>query len=291
MIALAAASGLPQAEDGRAVRFRVAANAARINPQASLNVQQQSWFDEHNPLGMAKSDHPGNWTIVARQGYTLAHNNVDLIADWVSFHLTRDYVNATEKRPGTDAFKPDPVLLSGRRAELADYEGWKNVYDRGHQCASADSKGRGRDVIRESFLLSNMTPQASKLNQHRWRLLEARIQKLAKARKELWVITGPVFKDDDGDGIIEYFVIGEHQVAVPTHYFKIVLARDPSADGKWEAICFLFPNEKVTEPDEEFLVSIDDVESLTGYDFLSNLPDEQESPLEAASAQAIWSDE
>ena len=57
-----------------------------------------------------------------------------------------------EKRPGSIAFKPVPKLPVGRRAELTDYKGWNGVYDRGHQCASADSKGRGKTVEFENYL-------------------------------------------------------------------------------------------------------------------------------------------
>ena len=63
-------------------------------------------------------------------------------------------------------FKPDPLLPSDRRAQLDDYKGFKDIFDRGHQVASGDSKGRGKAVIRESFFfLSNMTPQSAKIKQ------------------------------------------------------------------------------------------------------------------------------
>ena len=205
-----------------------------------------------------------------REGYSLSHNNHDLIADWVSCHLTRDFANGPETRPGSSAFKPDPLLSSGQRAELADYKGFQFVYDRGHQCASGDSKGRGTAVIRESFFLSNMTPQDSKLNQHKWRLLEARIQDLARDRGELWVITGPVFIDGDGDGFIEYFTIGTNEVAVPTHYFKIVYAEKHGQPDELDAMAFLIPNEPMQQPFGHYLVSIDHIEELTEYDFLED---------------------
>jgi endonuclease G len=268
-------------------RFRVAPNASPdLAAQSLLTDEQQAWFEEHNPFGMPTTSVPGNRTLIVRRGYTLAHNNVDLIADWVSFHLTRAYVDGTEARPGTSAFKPDPALPARRRAELADYEGWSGVYDRGHQAASADSKGRGRRVILESFLLSNMTPQASRLNQHKWRLFEDRIQALARGRGELWVITGPAFQDDDGDGLIEYFVIGDDEVAVPTHYYKIVVARTEGTG--LEAMALLVPNEALEDEFEDHLVSIDSIEAITGLDFLADLPDGEEGQIEAEVATEIW---
>jgi endonuclease G len=288
IVALAGSTMLPMGDDGTGRRARVAQNARVLQFNLdSLDDDQQSWVAEHNPFGLPQTDHPGSWMLVVREGYTLAHNNVDLIADWVSFRLTREYASGTEKRPGSSAFKPDPLLLAGRRAELSDYKGWKGVYDRGHQCAAGDSKGRGRRVIRDSFFLSNMTPQASRLNQTRWRLLEQRIQNLAKARGELWLITGPVFVDEDRDGIVEYSVLGENQVAVPTHYFKIVVSYVPGDDKKLEAMAFLIPNEAIDDFGE-FLVSIDEIEELTGFNFLMKLEDDVEKDLEDDAASQVW---
>lgn len=276
-------------------RRRVAATAlTQPLDIEGLTDGQQTTLNTHNPFGIPVTDQQGNRTLIVRTGYTLTHNNVDLIADWVSFRLTRDFVNGTEARPGSSAFKPDPLLRIGQRAELDDYKGWKGIYDRGHQAASGDSKGRGKTVIKESFFLSNMTPQDSRLNQVKWRLLEDRIQKLAADRGELWIVTGPAFIDDDDDGIVEYKVIGDNQVAVPTHYFKIVIALDKDSDSH-VAMAFLVPNEAINRPNEDigsvmgdFLVSIDEIEILTGLDFFPRMEDDAESTLEAQIADQVW---
>jgi len=281
--ALLGAVGLPSGDGGTSRRFRAAVGATSV---AALTDEQQSWLDEHNPFGIPRTDEPGNRTLLVREGHTLAHNNVDLIADWVSFHLTREYVEGTETRPGTSWFKPDPALPAGRRAEREDYQGWQNIYDRGHQAASADQKGRGNRVIRESFLLSNMTPQASRLNQQSWRLFEAQIQDVAEEDGEVWVVTGPLFLDDDGDGIVEYSVIGPDQVAVPTHYYKIVLRE--LQDGTWDAMAVIVANEEQPTDYDDFLVSIDEVEALSGWDFFPEMEDQVEDPLEAAIAVQTW---
>ena len=130
-----------------------------------------------------------------------------------------------------------------------------------------------------------MTPQNAGLNRVGWRMLEARIQDLAESRRDVWVITGPAFIDDDGDGIVEYFVIGENQVAVPTHYYKIVVARKTDGTNDWDAMAFLLPNEKMENEIGSYLVPIREIESVTGFDFLSGLPDAEERVLESATAE------
>jgi endonuclease G len=273
----------------RLMNVRIAASEmSRPITIEELTEEEQVWLKEHNPFGIPKAEIPGIRKLISRQGYTLAHNTVDLIADWVAFHLTREYVEGKEKRPGSSAFKPDPKLPVGRRAELTDYKGWNGVYDRGHQCASADSKGRGNKVIRDSFYLSNMTPQASKLNRNKWRLLEAKIQKIAIHKGELWIITGPVFVDQDKDGLVEYYVIGKNKVAVPTHYYKIVVAKSKESNEEFKAMALLIPNEEIKNEYNEYLISIDEIERLTGLDFFSEMPDHQEERLEAATSDNIW---
>jgi endonuclease G len=135
-----------------------------------------------------------------------------------------------------------------------------------------------------------MTPQTSRLNQFKWRLLEDRIHKLAEKLGEVWVITGPAFVDDNDDGVIEYFVIGTNQVAVPTHYFKIVVAKSQTDADKLQCMAFLIPNEAIDEHEfEEFLVSVDEIEKLTGFDFLPKLEPAAEDLLEASVAATVWS--
>lgn len=272
---------LPQDPGDLARTRRLAVTATSHLDRVDLLTQDDlALLDQHNPFGVPTTERPGSWTLIVREGYTLAHNNIDLIADWVSFRLTREFVRGTEPRPSSSAFKPDPLLPVGRRAELSDYKGWKGVFDRGHQAASEDQNGRGRTVIRESFLLSNMTPQASRLNSVRWRVLEGRIQDLAEERGELWVITGPLFVDEDRDGVVEHLLLGVNQVSVPTDYFKIVVARAEEGSDELEVLAFRFPNRGVPDDVGEFLVSIDEIEELSGFDFLPDMEDGLEDALE-----------
>ena len=89
-----AGANVPLTDDvSRADRVRVAVTAASTDARIEgITDEQQAWFDEHNRFGIPRTENPGNRTLVIRQGYTLAHNSVDLIADWVTFRLTKDYM-------------------------------------------------------------------------------------------------------------------------------------------------------------------------------------------------------
>ncbi len=55
--------------------------------------------------------------------------------------------------------------------------------------------------------------------------------------------------------------IGTNKVAVPTHYFKIVI--DVKSGGSVKSIAFLIPHKKMTKPYTRYLVSIDRIEGVT----------------------------
>ncbi len=281
LIAMLGSVDLPQDPGDLARARRVAVTATSLLERADqLTVDELALLRAHNPFGVPTTARPGSWTLVVREGHTLAHNNIDLIADWVAFRLTREFVRGDERRPRSDAFAADETLRVGRRAELEDYEGWRNVFDRGHQAAADDQTGRGQRVITESFLLSNMTPQSASLNRGRWRVLEGDIQDLAEERGELWVITGPLFVDPDRDGIVEHLLLGVNHVSVPTHYFKIVVAPIAEGSGEHEVMAFLFPNRRAAGDAGDHVASVDEIERLSGFDFLPDLEDED--ALEAA---------
>jgi endonuclease G len=255
----------------------------QLEGAAPFTPGEQAWFDSHNPHGAPKYNWTGDRTLIARQGYSLSHNNADRIADWVAFRIEAVNVVDTPKR--TDDFRPDPAVPAHGRAQLSDYK--KSGFDRGHQCAASDSQGRGKTVMSESFFLSNMTPQRGPLNQKGWRDLEIQIRDWAKTRKDLWVVTGPAFyEENDTDGWVEYDLIGANGVAVPTHYFKVVL--DVGDNGEFDALAFFIPNQKMTKPASGYLTSIDEIERITGLDLFPGLDPLVQEPLEAKKPTQVW---
>ncbi len=76
-----------------------------------------------------------------------------------------------------DNFRPDFRIPKRFRADLSDYAG--SGFDRGHLVASADLNDENIQNS-ETFLLSNMSPQAPRLNQRIWRQLETSVRRLDK---------------------------------------------------------------------------------------------------------------
>ncbi len=237
------------------------------------NADISSDVNEHILFGFPSTE----GTVLYRQGYVLCHDNEKKVADWVSYHLTDGYLI---KRTGrTDDFRPDPNLPEGQRSELKDYRG--SGYDRGHLAPAGDMT-RSEEIMSESFLLSNMAPQVGiGFNRGIWRQLESKVRGWAEDRRNLYIITGPIYAEED------YETIGPNNVAVPTHFYKIVVSCTETYEDI-DAIAFILPNEKISSsPLEGFITTIDEVEDSTGLDFLHELEDAIENDLESLVAE-MW---
>lgn len=214
------------------------------------------------------------------EGYSLAEDGRLKIPLWVQYELESSELEGPATRG--DDFRPDLSIPAGFRSELADYA--RSGYDRGHMAPAADMK-RSDEVMGESFSLSNMCPQNPTLNRGLWARLEDAVRGWVQQRGALTIISGPVFEPRAGK--VTYPVLGGNSVAVPTHFYKIVV--DASRAGDVQALVFLIPNEAPRETDlATYLVSIDQVERLTGVDFLSALSDGEEDALEARVAPGLW---
>lgn len=259
--------------------------------QAGFSPEELQLIARNCLFGLPTTDstwNHGTTHFVVRDGYVLQHSSLDKIPLWVCEGVSVEQLQGSAQRK--DKFKADPKLPEGERAELEDYRG--SGYDRGHQAPAGDQNHEQR-LKDETFYLSNMAPQVGSFNQQIWRELETDARDWAEERGGAFVITGPIFWDpqeDDpatADGIIEYYVVGPGQVAVPTHFFKIVIAKNDQ--GEWEAIAFLLENRGYPKPWDfsTYIESVDWIEERTGLNFMPDLDPVEEQRLERQRA-SMW---
>ena len=127
----------------------------------------------------------------------------------------------------------------------------------------------------ETFLLSNMAPQVGKgFNRDKWEHPERYVRKLTKLYRNVYCCTGPLYlphREDDGKMYVKYQVIGQNNVAVPTHFFKIVVMENESKDLEMDA--FVLPNQEIHDstPLDNFRVPPESVERASGLLFFDRL--------------------
>lgn len=208
--------------------------------------------------------------LVEHSHYTLRYSEMHEQAIWVAYTLTHEMVNGDAKRK--DDFRQDPEVDT-QSAALSDYEG--AGYDRGHLCPAADMNFTS-EAMSETFYMSNMSPQEPSFNRGIWKKLEAVVRNWASEKGNIYVVTGPVFRDNIDK-------IGENEVTVPGYYYKVIY--DPVAE---KMISLVLPNEKSSVSLQHFVCTVDSVETITGIDFFAEMEDDKEDRLEANVNAADW---
>lgn len=228
--------------------------------------------EEHLQYGVPHEGTPREVTPLCRLGYALAHNTDRKTADWVAWHLTTK--KALGCLPRKNTFKADPDLARGTRAELVDYR--NSGYDRGHIAPNADFLW-SEIAQRESFLLSNMSPQLGSFNGGIWKYVEELTRVWATTRGEVLVIAGPIYSD------MPLERIGRNRVAVPPFYFKIIF--DPKSK---QAVAFIFPHAQTPRSQLPTLqATVREIEAQTGLDFFNTLAADEQAVLESTKVP-IW---
>lgn len=208
--------------------------------------------------------------IIKHKYYSLAYAEEYKGALWVFYHLTPAYINGEAIRK--DNFRDDPLISTGS-ATWNDYKG--SGYDKGHLCPAAAMK-LNQTAMDETFFMSNMSPQQPNFNRGCWKDLESKVCNWVLELNELYVVSGPIYTN------IEKY-IGTNEVAVPKAYYKVIW------DGNKKMIGFILPNEKCVKPLQEYVVSVDSIESITDINFFSKIPNRIEKVIEAEISTENWS--
>lgn len=162
------------------------------------------------------------------------------------------------------------MALSAPGAHDADYR--HSGYSRGHM-VPAEDMAWSSESVRATFVLSNAAPQRQDVNAGPWRRLEHAVRMAAARADATYVFTGPVFAGATTDHI------GEGHVAVPSHFFKVVLTVVGNRKTMYAAIV---PNDEPGgETLAQFATTVDEVERVTGLDFFHALDGREQRCLEA----------
>lgn len=216
-----------------------------------------------------------NHEIIFHEGFALCYREPFEQAEWVAYVITEDKLEKNAER--TDDFRED-LDVSTESASPGDYK--YTGYDRGHLAPAADM-AYSTETMSQSFLMSNMSPQAPGFNRGIWKKLEAQVRAWAEEYNPLYVVTGPVLEEK------AYPVIGENQVAVPEYFYKVLYA--PESPGRKAVMAaFIIPNEGQKAPVSSFMVTVDEVEEITGLDFFWDLDDGLENSLESELCVNFW---
>ena len=174
-------------------------------------------------------------------------------------------------------FVEDESIPEKFRAKLKDY--FRSGYDRGHQVPAADAKW-SQEAMDDTFSLSNMCPQVGDgFNRDYWAHFEDFCRRLTGRYPSVRIVTGPLYlprrDPSDGKWRVSYEVIGNPpNVAVPTHFYKVIFGEDGRVGGDVALGAFVLPNAQIAndKPLSDFEVPVEAVERASGLEFASKLP-------------------
>ena len=178
------------------------------NPPAACQV--------HAPYGMPATI---GTQPICRQAYLVGYDVAAKIPRFVTYELIPK--NALGCVARTNAFAADQSVKNGATPD--DYAG--TGYDKGHMSPDGDLSWDPQ-VEYESFLMTNMAPQAGSLNRGIWKLLETSVRGWAAQRNQSYTIyVGAIYNAQDkriGNGVV-----------VPHAFYKIVINNQTNEVAGW----------------------------------------------------------
>lgn len=205
------------------------------------------------------------------EGFRLSFNRHNRTPNWVAWELLGRETEGEAKRHNK--------FWQDRRVDgCPTTDDYKNSgYDRGHMCPAAEQRW-SRKAMDDCFVMANMCPQDHALNSGAWNTLENKERLWARRDSAIVIVAGPLYEPDSrntiGDGVL-----------VPSAFFKVLLA--PYVD-KPRSIAFVYPNMSSPGNMQNYVMTVDDLERLTGYDFFAALPDSLENEVEAVASFREW---
>lgn len=279
--------------------------------------KQQQLIKEHAYGGL-----PSKETVLVRQAYLVRYNKQHRIPEWLAYHITPDYLKTPYREQQFKKFHADPEINNPVKDN--DYDGVG--YDRGHlvpyKVSGGDRDGDGKyamkdlngderfnrddrdpngkyltddpddlDTVKQVNYMSNIAPQHGmgfNRSSGLWWKLENWVRKQLDRDDidEFWIYAGCIF----GQGEIKK--IGpDIDITVPAAFYKIVIQKPVVESEPPKVLAFLFPHQRERQGDlDDFLVSIDTIEALTGLDFFSTMDDSQQNKFESVGTWKFWED-
>ncbi len=237
-----------------------------------------------NPSGATAAIVASENYLIDQKYYVESYSMTRGIPNWVSWHLDPNNFNGTASRK--DDFASFTGLPSNwYQVQSNSYSG--SGFDRGHNCPSGD-RTSSSTANSATFLMTNMIPQAPNNNQKTWESFESYLRAQALNGYEVYVIMGSYGTGGIGSASASVVnTINNGKVTVPANVWKVaVLLKTGDNDisrvtSSTRVIAINTPNSNTIGANwKDYIVSVRDIESATGYNLLSSLPQSVQDVVE-----------
>lgn len=234
------------------------------------------------------------------------------VPEWVAYEVHKKTSQVSADRPGkwlSEDSLDDPSVgiaptddsYKFKKATKKE-QPYSLIYNlsRGHMCPKNIANRLGKDADYNTHTVLNACPQYQWFNNRIWKDMERLVENYADEFGKIWVICGPIFHDKTPQMWLGEKEKNEKMVAVPDAFYKIIIRKDSNAT-LLDVMAFIYPhaipqsdNRKVSSkkgyPHKKFLVSVDEIEQLTGLNFFTTLSDSVQNAIEKDAASDVWKD-
>lgn len=241
-----------------------------------------------------------------QRNYTMLYDPAMYASYWVAYPLCTTHMGA-----GRDEFWGfDPDVPQSKQTDIhkgaygvkwptANYA--NNYFARGHQLPNADRNGdTASAMLEQTYYSTNLTPQLQYgFNGDIWKNLEEGVRSCVSGSDTVYVVTGAAFKKvgESKDITTIVSVRDGKTLPVPNYYWKVLLKVKWTGTGKDKAVnsalavgFWLDHWGTYSTASDAFIpyaVSVNQIETWTGFDFFKNL---SESLQSSAEANTSWDD-
>ena len=205
--------------------------------------------------------------IFEYEGFVSGYDTLKLNPRWVSYNLKKEYIFG-KKYMNSRRFIPEPSLQRHQSAQNRDFT--RSGYDRGHIARQSNMRGRSLLCEQQACYFTNVSPQTPHFNRVVWSNIENLAINLTKTYGESWIIAGPYFQDR--------VLLLNDRVRIPCGFYKIVVLK---TDEGHLPLAFVLDHDAESMNPEDYMVTIDSVQTLTGIDFFHELEDKIEAVFES----------
>lgn len=239
-----------------------------------------------NPSGAVTNatTHPNNY-LMEKTWYALSYSDAKKTPNWTAWHLDPSYMSTNVW--GNSSFISDATLPAAWvKAVTSDYT--NSNFSRGHMCPSADRDLT--DPMNEStYIMTNVLPQNQENNDGPWGDLEDYCRTLVAAGNELYIYSGGWGQGGQAlDGVYYNTLKNLGKVTVPSRVWKVVVVLPQGTND----ISRITTSTRVIAIWQQNIlgytawgptrVSVDYIESQTGYNFLTSVPTAIQNTIEAS---------
>lgn len=195
----------------------------------------------------------------------------------------------TDKKLAKAGIAPTDATYSYSPAFRKTHPNW---YDRGHLCMKEHAWRLGPNADWNTHTVLNAVPQRHEFNAGIWLDLENKTAEWADEYGDVWIIAGPIITNRTPREWLGEPQKGEMKIAIPDALFKIVI-KESDNPYRPDVLAFIYPQEGPgfnagPFEHERYLVSVDEIEAVTGLDFLTVLPDWEEEDIESVATAELW---